>query len=277
MDTCKLCLFHKLKVADTNVLDFEYMTAGSYTFLQCARCGLLNITPVPDDVKLAEAYPSTYHAYHPHANALAKYMKKKYWKRKASRYAKFAHKEAYILDIGCSSRDLMIAFKEQGFKNVRGLDFNKEVIEKARSRGLEVSHGNIEMYSAHEGNFQMIVMDNFIEHVYNPIEIFKKCHDLLSPGGVVVGETPNVDSWDYRLFRRYWGGYHTPRHLNLFNVYNLSVLAEKTGFRVKRINNIMQPAHWVISIQNLFHDILKIKNGRSFCFTPLLVFFIPIN
>ena len=37
-----------------------------------------------------------------------------------------------------------------------------------------------------------------------------RCTRCSSPGGVLFGETPNVDCWDFRLFGRYWGALHVP-------------------------------------------------------------------
>ena len=126
----------------------------------------------------------------------------------------------------------------------------------------------------------MIVAENFIEHVFDPLETLKKCNGLLKKGGYVVGETPNAASWDKKLFGRYWGGFHSPRHIHLFDLNSLWYIAEKTGFRVVRISNLLQPAHWVLSVQNLLQDSrwsTRLKRGRSVYFSFLLLVAIPIN
>jgi len=282
MESCALCSSEKLELADTNVYDFEYSSSGPYTYFRCRQCGLININPVPTEEQLLAAYPTTYHAYHPQATLVARYMKNKYWRGKARRYSRYADKNTPILDVGCAAGDLLVELKMLGYKSLKGLDFNKEAVKKARSRGLDVEFGTIEdsESSNRRQHFQMIVMDNFIEHVYHPLNTLKISHSLLASGGVVVGETPNMDSWDYSLFRRYWGGYHTPRHLYLFNKNSLYALAERTGFHVKGIRSILQPAHWALSTQNMIQDTglgSELRNGRAFYFTPLLLLFLPIN
>ncbi|MBI5196794.1 MAG: class I SAM-dependent methyltransferase [Nitrospirae bacterium] len=284
MDTalknCNLCFFNKFKKADSDVLDFEYASSGSYTYYICGQCGLLSIDPLPDEVKLDEAYPENYHAYHPHVTAAARFMKRRYWKAKAFYYANLVKKNASIIELGCSFGDLLMELKKIGFSNIKGIDFNQKAVERAKERGLEVIRGELETVVFPEKSAQLIIMENFIEHVYDPVKTLRQCHSLLNDDGLVAGETPNIESWDYKLFHRYWGGYHTPRHLNLFNKKNFYILAEKSGFEVVSMKNLTQPAHWALSVQNFLQDtVLKsnLKNGRAFYFPALLVLFLPIN
>ncbi len=280
MINCKLCLSDRLILVDSAVADFEYRSLGLHDYWCCEDCGLLNIFPVPDEAILTEAYPATYHAYHPQPTSLARYLKKGYWRKKAYSYSRFVNKESSILEVGCSYGDLLSEIRALGFKYLKGLDFNSEVVKRAKRRGLDVFQGDLEKCSFTEESFQMVIMNNFIEHVYDPLESMQRCNSLLSRGGIVIGETPNIDSWDYKLFRRHWGGYHTPRHLYLFTVNNLNILAEKSGFRVKSIRNLLQPAHWALSVQNLIQDSeLKtdLNNGRCSSFTLLIILSLPIN
>ena len=176
--------------------------------------------------------------------------------------------------------DLLVELKRLGFENVKGLDFNARAVERARQRGLDVIQGELGTAGLDEQSLDMIVMTNFIEHVYDPAEELNRCAGLLRPGGLVVGETPNVDSWDYALFRRDWGGYHTPRHLYLFNTENLEALAEKAGLRVRSVSNLLQPAHWALSVQNRLQETRlrpAVRNGRSRLFTPMLLLALPVN
>ena len=50
------------------------------------------------------------------------------------------------------------------------------------------------------------------------------------------------------------GGYHFPRHWNLFNRRALTELAEKSGFAVKEMTTIVSPVNWVYSIHNALVD-----------------------
>lgn len=279
-EPCVLCSSTSFTLGNRGVLDFEYGATGSWDYWQCTECGLQIISPTPDVAKLKEAYPKTYHAYHIHHSLLSQIMKKRFWMKKAQRYSKYLVPGKRILEVGCSFGDLLVQFKALGFGLLKGIDFNSMVVEKARKRGLDVEVGELENVSLQKGEFDMIIMENYIEHVNNPVEIFSLCNRLLQDKGYLVGETPNLKSWDYTLFEKYWGGYHSPRHLHLFNKDNISMLANREGFEVVRISDLLQPAHWALSVQNWIQNSPfrnKLKNGRSFYFPVLLILALPLN
>jgi hypothetical protein len=78
---------------------------------------------------------------------------------------------------------------------------------------------------------------------------------LLKPGGRVVVVTDNADSPDAWIFRgRHWGGYHFPRHWNLFTEATLRELARKSGFETESLTQVASPVNWVYSIRNRLVD-----------------------
>ncbi|HRH45113.1 MAG TPA: methyltransferase domain-containing protein, partial [Pyrinomonadaceae bacterium] len=94
-----------------------------------------------------------------------------------------------------------------------------------------------------------------VEHVASPPELLANVRKILRPGGRVVIVTDNTDSLDFKLFkRRHWGGYHFPRHWNLFNPLTLKKLADKTGFEVERLTTQVSPVNWVYSVRNSLSD-----------------------
>jgi len=56
-------------------------------------------------------------------------------------------------------------------------------------------------------------------------------HRILRPDGVLIIRIPNGNAWDAKLFGRYWAGYEPPRHLFVFNKYNISRLLCESGFK----------------------------------------------
>ncbi len=276
---CKIC-DKKCDVADTDVLDFEYESPGRYTYYRCANCGLFNISPIPDEDILNLAYPVTYHAYQSQPTRLARKLKSRYWRDKASRIKSFLNEDSRVLDIGCANGDFLLELKKMGVRNLKGIDFGLETVNRAQTAGIDAVQGDFDTYDFKGELFDIIVMTNFIEHVYDPVKTIKKCRSILTRGGVIAGETPNTESWDYNLGRRFWGGYHTPRHLFIFNEPSLRELACQTGFIFEGIHNMVQPAHWALTVQNALqgsHWRMKLKNGRSWLFTPLILLFAPVN
>lgn len=108
---CKFCASTDMRELDKNILDFEYGSPDSYTYWRCGQCGVLQIDPLPDETILNQAYPSSYHAYHDHQSRVARFLKRRYWHKKAKRYSQYIAKESSILELGCSFGDLLNAFR----------------------------------------------------------------------------------------------------------------------------------------------------------------------
>ena len=106
----------------------------------------------------------------------------------------------------------------------------------AEKSGLKVHLGSIEELDLPENSFDLAFMIQTIEHVEKPEKVLSAVQKILKPGGKLVIVTDNTDSIDFKFFKdSYWGGYHFPRHWNLFNRKSLTKLAEKTGFEVAEI------------------------------------------
>jgi Methyltransferase domain len=85
----------------------------------------------------------------------------------------------------------------------------------------------------------------------------RRIGDWLAPGGVLAVETPNFDSLDQRLFSDgHWGGYHIPRHWNLFTPDTLRRLLSDAGLEVLSIRYQTGHAFWMYSLHH------RLRYGR---------------
>ena len=150
---------------------------------------------------------------------------------------------------------------------MEGIDLDKRAVESATNAGLKVHLGSIIEIDLPNENYDLIVMTQTIEHLEKPDEVLRAVYKLLRKGGRLVIVTDNIDSIDFKFFKsRYWGGYHFPRHWNLFNRNSLTKLAEKTGFEVQAMTTIVSPVNWVYSIHNALVD-RKRSSWLINCFT----------
>src|SRR5690606_26432920 len=100
------------------------------------------------------------------------------------------------------------------------------------------------------------------EHLRDPRAALMALRGKLSDRGVLVIDTPNRGGWDYRLFRkRYWGGYHVPRHFHLFTLRSLAQLLGECGYVVERQGCTPSIAFWIISLRNAL-GLNSIERGR---------------
>lgn len=236
--------------------DFEYNTsADTFSALSCRSCGLVYLNPRPNVSEFEKIYPSNYHAFD--------FSKKEFgivFKIRARLEAKRLLScckglpaNARILDVGCGDGFHLNLLRQYGQKSwsLEGIDMDKRAVDMAKKSGLTVHRGSVETIDLPENNYDLAFMIQTIEHLEKPVEVLQGIRKFLKPGGKLLIVTDNTGSLDFKFSKKnYWGGYHFPRHWNLFNRKSLTQLAEKTGFEVVVFETQVSPVNWVYTIHN---------------------------
>jgi SAM-dependent methyltransferase len=63
-----------------------------------------------------------------------------------------------------------------------------------------------------KGPFDFILCRHVLEHTYDPIKFLREMGALLTPGGILMIEVPNLQAPVRRLFGKHWDGYYVPYH-----------------------------------------------------------------
>jgi SAM-dependent methyltransferase len=260
--------------------DYEYRTAEEeFTFIKCDSCGLIYLNPRPASEEMNRIYPDNYYAYDvkKRRNSLVTAIRNRMEKKKIDTYTEFIGINADVMDVGCGDGRLLKLMQEFGPKDWRlfGIDINENALKLAREAGFEVELARLENFDAGDKLFDLLTLFQVIEHVPDPRIMLQKMFDLLKPGGIVAIETPNLSGMDYYLFkRRYWGGYHFPRHFTLFTPVTLSQMMEKVGYDVLRREAMLSPVFWIHSMHNIADDIFLKSLANFFHYqNPLLLAF----
>jgi ubiquinone/menaquinone biosynthesis C-methylase UbiE len=240
--------------------DYEYRT-GADTFLAmcCRSCGLVYLNPRPDVSEFETIYPPNYHAFdfsEKDFGIVYKIRSRLEAKRLLS-WCEGLPNKARILDVGCGDGFHLKLLQQYGDKTwtLEGVDLDKRAAEMAEKAGLKVHVGTIENLNLPENTYDLAIMIQTIEHVEKPDEILRAVKRVLKPNGKLVIVTDNTDSLDFKLFKNaYWGGYHFPRHWNLFNQNSLRKLAAKVGYETADLTTQVSPVNWVYSIHNALVD-----------------------
>ena len=240
--------------------DYEYdCSADIFLAVQCNTCGLVYLNPRPDVAEFEKIYPENYHAFDFSEKEFGFVHKIRSW-LEAKRLLVFCQEvpnNGKILDVGCGDGFHLNLLRKYGKKSwtLAGIDMDKRAIEMAEKSGLVVHQGSVESIDLPPNTYDLAFTIQTIEHVEKPDEVLKGIYKLLKPGGRLVIVTDNTDSLDFKFFKKkYWGGYHFPRHWNLFNKSSLSKLAQKTGFEVDLIATQVSPVNWVYTIHNWLVD-----------------------
>ena len=237
--------------------DFEFATSvDEWTFKRCAPCDVVYLDPRPELSELSKIYPYDYYAYTFQEHEASLVLRVKSWlnRIRARRYLQLVHGlSGLILDIGCGDGHLLGLIEQEGVPATRliGLDFNERAAQAVRARGYRTFERPIEELEEAPGSYALIIMNQVIEHLVDPRAVIRRCAEWLEPGGCLILETPNTDSLDFRLFsKRYWGGYHIPRHWVLFNPDSLGRLAQECGLEVAQVASLPSPFAWVWSFHH---------------------------
>ena len=240
--------------------DYEYRTSADvFLAMRCASCELIYLNPRPDIAEFEKIYPSNYHAFD-FSEADFGIVYKIRSRLEAKRLLSLCKKlpaDARILDVGCGDAFHLKLLQEYGAKDwtLEGVDFDERAVRMAQKTNLKIHHGSIEDLNLPENSFDLALMIQTVEHLEKPFETLTAVKNILKPGGQLLIVTDNTDAFDFKIFKAgYWGGYHFPRHWNLFNRKSLGRLAEKVGFEADEIKTMVSPVNWVYSIHNWLVD-----------------------
>jgi ubiquinone/menaquinone biosynthesis C-methylase UbiE len=112
------------------------------------------------------------------------------------RYAAgFRAEAASVLDIGCGDAGVLIAFAEQG-ASCAGIESFEASVERGRMRatdhGVEVDLrlGVAESLPFPDASFDLVMLDNVLEHVDDRALTLREVRRVLKPGGLLYLVTP---------------------------------------------------------------------------------------
>ena len=135
-----------------------------------------------------------------------------------------------LLDVGCSTGFFLNAARLDF--EVYGVEPSRWAVDYARRRlRLAVHLGGIEDGGFDDSSFDVISMNDVIEHLTDPRAALGRVHRLLRPGGVLYLVTPDISGLAARVLRGKWWGLR-PAHVYYFSRATLQRMLEEAGFRI---------------------------------------------
>jgi len=260
---CRMCRSKQFcYVTYTNLEDFvANSTPYDAAFYECESCGNNFIFPALEGADLSEAYAGYYtqsskminRAFYMGDQRFSKFKfyydgyfeKRKLYKflarvvgrlpllgfmlRRAVRFVPMPETPGKkLVDIGCGNGQFLLRARDIGY-DVSGIDLDEKTVEVAKSLGLEVKLGEVDvLYSS--GPYDVVTLSHVIEHVHDPRAVLEKIYDLLPVGGYFYIATPNFNSAGRKTFGKFWRGLEFPRHLHIFKTDELKVLLSEVGY-----------------------------------------------
>jgi 2-polyprenyl-3-methyl-5-hydroxy-6-metoxy-1,4-benzoquinol methylase len=226
MESCEVCT--------SPAFEAIFDKAGHH-FTRCRDCGLERISPQPTDDTLAKIYGEHYYDAWGLADGDASAVAE--LKKRTFRYVlgKLPEHEAgaRLLDCGAATGFLVEVAATLGYQPyaVELSEFGAQEI--GRKIGDEHVHcGEIETAAfadAGPGEFDVVTMCDYIEHVRDPRRTLGHARRLLRSGGALAITTPDAGSPSRRVLGTGWTHYKV-EHLFYFNRRNLERLLHEAGF-----------------------------------------------
>lgn len=244
----------------------------SFTLVKCRSCGLIYMNPQPSMAELAKYYPADYPPYQPQAifvyGPILRSIQSLYHRISPPRVT--AAKAAAVstdtsvkkvLDFGCGAGHTLVRLQAQHPQwQLFGFDIsaNKEV---KKIGNVTIYYDDFEkMEGDFESNsFDIIYLNNVLEHVLDPHETLTRLRNLLKPGGDMIIEIPNIASIKFRIFGKYFSSLDIPRHLYHFSPTTIKQLCDKAHLTINSIEFAGTPKSTMLST----HYMLGI-NKRTF-------------
>jgi SAM-dependent methyltransferase len=194
---CPICGSDRTWLYRTDVTDLEYFVLPPREFLmqKCGDCGSEFLTPRPLESELPPFYPSDYHAYNENHSGVARLLVQLRARSRARFYDRLIQSHpGRIFDVGtgdCRHFDELRRFLDL---ECAGIEIQPDVAEKGRARGYDVLEGALETadLTDHLGKYDIVSMNHILEHVVSPHTMLERAHDLLRPGGHLIGQLPTV-------------------------------------------------------------------------------------
>jgi 2-polyprenyl-3-methyl-5-hydroxy-6-metoxy-1,4-benzoquinol methylase len=230
------------------------MSSAKMKIVKNSSHGQFEVENKPSEEELTNYYANKY--YQQQENKTNKYKKSyteeelSYLKNKISQKFGLASellsnpKSGSFIDVGCGEGHSLNFFHQLGW-DVTGVDFSSNGIETINPQMKKhFVQGNIEEVIKRLGSegekYDVVWLDNVLEHVLNAKQLLMDCYDITKTGGAIVIEVPN-DFSKFQDFltekelvdKKYWVA--TPDHLSYFSPDSLVSIAQSAGWGEHKI------------------------------------------
>lgn len=134
-----------------------------------------------------------------------------------------------LLEVGCGYGFLLAEAKGY-FAPRMGTDHSSQALAEAVGHADRVFEGGLESVPR-DLRFDTVILNQVLEHVYEPARYLLAIRKRLSPSGRVVIATPDLGGLLHRLMRGRWPSFKCPEHVIYFDRRALCELLRSVGFQ----------------------------------------------
>jgi len=230
---CIFCTATRSKSIASKLRDSD-----AYSVVECTRCHLVQLTPVPRVAADQKFYDEGLQAKNIGLSLHITNLKRKQLpdvKRRAEWVMPHCKPGAKVLDIGSGYGFFVEELRKRGLKPT-GMEISKTsraIAKKVTS--VNILNINLIKDSFHRA-YDVITMFHVLEHISEPVKFLIKVRTLLSTRGKLFVEVPNRDDLMLKHSRAYRDFYWQRAHISYFNENTLLMVMRKSGFKTIRVS-----------------------------------------
>ena len=195
-------------------------------------------------------------------------------KKEFEAISKIIENNKRVLDVGCGDGTLMEYLKEQQKNDVRGLEPQKNFVQKCIAKGLPVIEGDAEkeLVQFPKKSFDYVVLSQTLQAFFNPEEVLKQ---LLRIGKQTIVTIPNFGYWKVRVHLLFKGTMPVTKNLpnEWYNTPNLHMCTIKDFVNYCNKKNIKIGKSMCVTDEKI-SEINKKNIGFKNIFSQLGIFLI---
>ncbi len=229
-ERCPVCAGARFRTA------FE---EAPYRVMRCLECGTGVVSPRRRNLRSIYADGSYWRSESPKTLGYGDYraaepLYLRTFRRRLEFVLRDGPRSGKALDVGCAAGFCMEVLRELGFES-HGVEVSDTIASHAIERfGFSTVHiGTLEQAPFSEGTFELVTMWDVIEHAADPGSLLRRARELLTPEGLLVIETQNIDSAFARALGSRWHHFKHAEHIYHFTPASLRRLLEAAGFAVQ--------------------------------------------
>lgn len=135
-----------------------------------------------------------------------------------------------LLDVGCALGDCLKEAKRLGWEEIEGLEISDYAYIFAKKRGLKVKKGTLSNNTYAKDSFDIVLYQDVIEHVADPVDELKRVYRILKPEGLIYLVTPDVEGFWSKLLGPLWYHYKPVEHVMYFSQETMKHALKNAGF-----------------------------------------------
>lgn len=226
---------------------------------ECHGCGVVFVANIVTHEKLSIAYESAASDEFVYTEENVAYLSHYYRALKERIVALTGKNSGRILDVGCSAGyflDLMEGWDRHGIEISA-----KEAAVAKKKYGDSICIGVIEDYPERESFFDVIALQDVLDHCIDPMRVIRACHRMLKPGGLVIVKVHDISCLYARVTGKNFYAILPPFHLFYFSKKPLKWMLESVGFQKPFFRHIGQ----VIQLKTVFYRLSR-GHRNTFCY-----------